>query len=230
MADVPYPPIDPTKNQVISFFGRKGSGKSESAKTVFRSWPDTDRVILDVTGDADPGADLHAVKLGNPVPHSLPAFDRDEGPQVYRWIADPHSDTYRDDLDAALALGLWPRDRPVVMWVDEAGEVFRVNQVRPHGRTALHQGRHHRLSLLLCCPRAIGVDPLCLAQSDRIVMHDLPHPKDRERIAASIGIKPKTLSSELDATTKRGPFWSLMYVADEHQLYRCPPMPRPRST
>lgn len=236
MADThPWPPIDPGRNQVILIVGRKGSGKSVAARTLFRSWPGADRVVIDVTGDADPGADLHPVKLGNPVPSRLPAYDKDAGPQVYRWIADPHSATYRDDLDAALALGLWPSDRHVVMWVDEAGEVFKVNQVGPHGRTSLHQGRHHHLSLLLACPRAVGIDPLCLAQADRVLMYDVPNPKDRERLAEALGIPPKTLHQELNATRKPhtvdgrprgGEHWYLMYVADEHQLYRCPPLPQ----
>lgn len=230
-----WPPIDPGKNQVVLAVGRKGSGKSVSARTLFRSWPGVDRVVLDVTGDADPGDDLSPISLPNPVPARLPKYDPDAGPQVYRWVADPHSATYRDDLDAALALGLWPKDRPVLMWVDEAGEVFKANQTGPHGRTALHQSRHHQLSLLLCCPRPKGIDPLCLMQADRVLMYDVPNPADRERLAEAIGIKPQHLKSELDRTRKErtidgrqrgGDWWYLMYVADEHQLYRCPPLPQ----
>lgn len=232
-----WPPIDPTRNQVIFAVGRKGSGKSVSARTLFRSWPGVDRVVLDVTGDADPGADMREIRLPNPVPARLPEYDKDAGPQVYRWIADPHSDTYRDDLDKALALGLWPKDRAVLMWVDEAGEVFKANQVGPHGRTALHQGRHHNLSLLLCCPRPKGIDPLCLAQADRVLMYDVPNPGDRERLAQALGIKPRLLEQELNATRKPhmvngrqrgGDYWYLMYLADEHELYRCPPLPQGR--
>lgn len=235
MADTyAWPPIDPTKNQIILSVGRKGSGKSVSARTLFRSWPDADRLIIDVTGDADPGADMKAITL----PHDatrLPPLDKDAGPQVYRWIADPHSASYRDDLDNALSLGLWPKDRHVVVWVDEAGEVYKANSTGPHGRTSLHQSRHHNLSLLLCCPRPKGIDPLCLAQADRVLMYDVPNPGDRERLAESLGLPPAELKKELDANRKArmvngrsrgGDYWYLMYVADEHQLYRCPPLPQ----
>ena len=71
----------------------------------------------------------------------------------------------------------------------------------------------------------MGIDPLCLAQSDRLLMYDIPFPADRERIAANIGIKPGILDAELNTTKKRGPYHYLMYVADEDQLYRCPPLP-----
>lgn len=220
----PWPPIDPTRNQVITVIGKKGSGKSHAARHLFRSWPGSDRLIVDVTGDADPGDDMSPILLPRDATR-LPEFDRDKGPQVYRWIPDPQSTTFRDDLDRALGMGLYPKDRPVLIWVDESGEVFPVNQVGPHGRTGLHQGRHHNVSLILCGPRAMGIDPLCLGQSDRVLMYKIPNPKDRERIAANIGIKPQILERELNATNRRGDFWFLMYVADEDMLYRCPPLP-----
>jgi hypothetical protein len=220
----PWPPIDPTKNQIVLAVGRKGSGKSISARTMFRSWPGSDRVVLDVTGDAHPGADLAPITLPREA-GALPRLDPDRGPQVYRWIPDTRSATYRDDLDRAIGLGLFPKDRPVLIWIDEAGEVFPANRVGPHGRTALHQSRHHNLSMLLCCPRPMGIDPLCIAQADRVLMYDVPHPADRERLAQNIGISPRTLSTELTTTKKRGPYWYLMYVAAEDQLYRCPPLP-----
>lgn len=221
-----FPPLDPDRNQVITAFGRKGSGKSVSMRTIFRGWPGVDRLVLDVTGDADPGADMGAVMLPREVPHRLPEPDKDAGPQVYRWIANPHSDTYREDLDNALGLGLFPKERRVFVWVDEGGEVFRANQVGPNGRTALHQGRHYNMSLGIAAPRPMGIDTLCLSQSDRVLMYHIPNPADRERLAAALGIRPKHLSDELNVTHRRGDYWFLMYVADEHQLYRCPPLPQ----
>ena len=220
----PWPPIDPTKNQVITVIGKKGSGKSHAARHLFRSWPGSDRLILDITGDADPGADMDPIPLPQDATR-LPPLDKEKGPQVYRWIPDTRSPTFRDDLDRAIGMGLYPKDRPVLIWVDESGEVFPVNQVGPHGRTSLHQGRHHNLSMILCGPRAMGIEALCVGQADRVLIYNTPSPKDRERIAANIGVNPARLSKELDETRRRGPFWYLMYVAEEDQLYRCPPLP-----
>lgn len=220
----PWPPIDPTKNQVITIIGKKGSGKSVAARSLFRSWPGADRVVLDVSGDADPGADMTPISL----PHDatrLPPLDPNKGPQVYRLIPDTRSPTFHDDLDRAIGLGLYPKNRRVLIWIDENGEVLQAGKVGPHGRTALHQGRHYELSLILCSPRAMGIDALCIGQGDRVLMYDIPSPKDRERIAANIGVSPTVLTRELNETKRRGAYWYLMYVADEDQLYRCPPLP-----
>jgi len=224
----PWPPIDPTKNQIITIIGKKGSGKSVAARHLFRSWPGSDRLIIDITGDADPGDDMNAIRLPQDLTR-LPAFDPNQGPQVYRWIPDTRSATFRDDIDRALGAGLYPKDRPVLVWVDEKGEAFKANQTGPHGRTALHQGRHHKLSMILCGPRAMGVEPLCISQGDRVLMYDVPNPADRERIAANIGVSPRVLTAELNETKRRGPYWYLMYVAAEDQLYRCPPLPHQES-
>lgn len=224
----PWPPIDPTKNQIITIIGKKGSGKSVAARHLFRSWPGSDRVVLDVSGDADPGTDMSPIKL----PHDatrLPPLDPHRGPQVYRLIPDTRSATFHDDLDRAIGLGLYPKDRPVLIWIDENGEVLQAGKVGPHGRTGLHQGRHYKLSMLLCSPRAMGIDPLCIAQSDRVLMYDVPQPDDRKRIAANIGVPPAVLTRELNETKRRGPYWFLMYVADEDRLYRCPPLPHQES-
>ena len=120
----PYPPIDPTKNQVITIIGKKGSGKSVAARHLFRSWPGVDRVVVDVTGDADPGADMAPIMLPRDAT-KLPTYDPNKGPQVYRLIPDTKSPTFHDDLDRAISLGLYPKDRPVLIWIDENGEVLR---------------------------------------------------------------------------------------------------------
>lgn len=224
---VPFPPIDPTKNQIILAVGRKGSGKSFSALQFFRSWPGVDRLVVDVNGDADPGEDMGAVPLRNPLPAHLPKRPEDEKgkPSVFRWTASPSADTFRDDVDRVLGLALYPKDREILVWVDEAGVVFPAGQVGPHGRTLLHQSRHYRASVLLCCPRPKGIDPLCISQADRVLMYDIPNPMDRERIADNIGWPPKRLAAELEETRRRGAHWFTMYIAAEHALYRCPPLP-----
>lgn len=222
MSGVPYPAIDPTSNQILAFFGRKGSGKSAAAREHFRMWPGVDRLVIDINGDADPGDDLEATVLRGPLVQ-LPDREDDRIPEVYRWIADPKSPSFREDIDKAIGACLFPRERRVLMWVDEAGEAFPVNQTGPNGRLLLHQSRHFQTSALLCAPRPKGLDPLAYGQADRVLMFDVPSPLDRQRLADTCGIKPTKLTAVMDETNRRGDYWSTMYHAADHSLYRLPP-------
>ena len=219
----PFPAINPELNQITLVIGRKGSGKSVWARETFRGWPYVDKFVIDPTGDADPGADLGTVTFTK-LPAHLPTAERGKF-TVARWIADPSSATYREDLDRAVGLALYPKNRRVLLWVDEAGEVFPAGRTGPNGRTLLQQSRHWYTSVIMCTPRPINIDPLCISQADRVVIYDLPHPRDRERVAASIGIEPRVLNAELDALRARGTYWFLVYDARAHELYRCPPLP-----
>jgi hypothetical protein len=224
----PFPALDPSgDSQIILAVGRKGSGKSQSAREFFRQWPGVDRLVIDINGDADPGDDMQPINLPNPLPTRLPdrPDDARSTPRTYRWVANPAASTFADDIDRALGLALYPKDREILTWVDEAGEVFKAGQVGPNGRTLLHQNRHYNAPLLLCCPRPKGIDPLCISQADRVLMYDVPHPLDRERLAENMGILPRVLNKELDETARRGKWWFTMFVAEERQLYRCPPLP-----
>lgn len=218
----PFPAINPDLNQIVLIVGRKGSGKSVNAYETFRGWPYIDKFVIDPTGDADPGADIGTVTVRK-LPETLPEGKKGEHTTT-RWVADPASPTYREDLDRAVGLALFPKKRRRLLWVDEAGEVFPAGRIGPNARTLLNQSRHWYTSVVMCCPRPINIDPLCLGQADRVVIYDLPHPRDRERIAAAIGIEPKVLNAELDATRARGKHWYMLYVAGEHELYRCPPL------
>lgn len=220
---VAFPLLNPDLNQILLVVGRKGSGKSVFAREVFRSWPYIDKFVIDPTGDADPGTDLGTVTLRT-LPRELPQARKGEF-TVTRWVADPSSPTYREDLDRAVGLALYPKQRRVLLWVDEAGEVFPAGRTGPAGRTLLQQSRHWFASVIMCTPRPINIDPLCLSQADRVVLYDLPHPRDRERVAAAIGIEPATLNAALNETRARGPHWYLLYDARAHELYRCPPLP-----
>lgn len=217
--------MNPDLNQLMLVIGRKGSGKSVFARETFREWPYVDKLVIDPTGDADPGDDLGTITLRGKPPEQLPAPKRRGEFVVARWIADPSSSTYREDLDRALGAALYPKNRRVVVWVDEAGEVFPANRTGPNARTLLQQSRHWYTSAVLCCPRPINIDPLCLAQADRVVMYDLPHPRDRERVAAAIGIPPVVLAGHLDDVRARGAHWYLLYDARAHELFVCPPLP-----
>lgn len=220
----PFPKLDPDKNQIILIIGRKGSGKSVNAHRTFREWPHVDKFVIDPTGDADPGADLGTVTMRK-LPKELPVGQRRGEYTVTRWIADPSSPTYREDLDRAVGLALYPKTRRVLLWVDEAGEVFPANRTGPHARTLLQQSRHWYASVILCCPRPVTIDPLCLAQADRVIIYDVPNPADRRRIADSIGMDPTFFARQMDETKAKGEHWFMVYVASEHALYRCPPLP-----
>lgn len=219
----PFPQLNPDLNQLLLVLGRKGSGKSMNARELIRGWPYIDKFVIDPTGDADPGDDVGCVTVTT-LPEQLPKAPKGQF-SFTRWIADPQSPTYRDDLDRAVGLALFPQDRKTLLWVDEATEVFPANRLGPYARTLLQQSRHYLTSAVLCCPRPMGLDPLTIGQADRVIMYDMPHPRDRERVAAAIGIPPKTLDVELDALREKGPYWYLMYDARAHELYRCPPLP-----
>jgi hypothetical protein len=218
----PYPVIDPSRNQILLFVGRKGSGKSAAAREHFRGWPGADRLVIDINGDADPGDDMNATVLRGPLVQ-LPPRQDEKVPETYRWIADPQHESFYEDVDKALGAGLYPRARHVVMWLDEAGEGLRAGRTGPNGRTWLHQSRHFNASGILCCPRPKGIDPLALSQADRVLMFDVPHPLDRARLAEGIGIEPARLDEVMDETRRRGKHWSTLYLAEEHRLYRVPP-------
>lgn len=222
MSEFPYPAIDPTQNQILLFVGRKGSGKSAAAREHFRGWPGADRLVIDVNGDADPGDDLQAQVLRGPIVQLPPRRD-ERVPEVYRWIADPQAASFAEDIDKAIGAALFPRERKVVVWVDEAGEAFPANRLGPNARTLLHQSRHFDCSAILCCPRPKGIDPLCMAQADRVTMFDVPSPLDRQRLAEGIGVPQSFLEEVMRETRRRGPHWSTMHNVAEHQLYRIPP-------
>jgi hypothetical protein len=235
----PFPEIEAERNQIIAVFGRKGEGKSVFAREAVRSWPNIDKLIIDPTGDADPGDVLYGGVRVQTVRKLPDAMERNAAPGekiaiqyarpgehvALRYVANPGAASYREDLDRAIGLALFPKTRRRLVWVDEAGEVFPANRTGPNARTLLQQSRHWYTSLILCCPRPMNIDPLCISQADYVVMYDVPHPRDRARLAETLGYPPKVLEEVLNETRARGNHWYTLYVAREHQLYRCPPLP-----
>lgn len=228
---VPFPPIDPTKNQLILCVGRKGSGKSVWAREAFRHWPAVDRFVIDPTGDANPGSPRRDGRPGDDLGtvrfHKLPAElppRRNGQPGVFWWVADPQSKTYEDDLDRAVGLGLFPRGRRTLLWIDEAGEVFPSGRLGGHARTLLHQSRHWHTSALIAGPRPITIDPLVLNQADRVIMFDVPGVADRKRLADTLGWPHGDLVALLNEVRVL-PYHYLMFDASEHAMYFCPPIP-----
>lgn len=224
---VPYPEIDGSRDQILLFIGRKGTGKSVTGDEIMKQWPpDADRLVMDINGDMDLSA-LDPVNLPSDPPYELPPRRRRELPEYFVWRPDPSRGSFREDVDRVLGLALYPRERRVLVKADEAGVIFEVHQVGPHGTTMIHQNRHHKVPLIGCMPRSKTVAPLLLSQADRIRMWDIPNPEDVKRIGDYAGIPPAVLVRELAETRRRGPHWSLEFIADPdlRGLYRLPPLP-----
>lgn len=230
---VQLPTIDPTKPAIISAWGRKGSGKSVFNRRLYASWP-YDKLCVDVNGDAQPGPDAVPLErdttgrlpLSYPAPPARMPGEPPARPRNLYYRANPGSPTYYDDLDRAIALGLYPQGHRALVWAGEVAE-FMPNAQRtgPNMRVALHQNRHYNTTLLFDGPRPAHVNRLVLGQSDFIAVFMLPDPDDRARIAKEIGYPPARFDRECDETFGRGEYWFLLWAAGEHQLYRCPPLP-----
>lgn len=221
--------IDPARPMIISAWGRKGSGKSTFNRRLYESWP-WDKIAIDVNGDADPGPD--AERIGLPLPSRFPdapAGVLGEGPRRPRNLhfrADPGSPTYDEDLDRAVGMALFPQQRRTLVWAGEVGEFMpSAHSTGPHMRRLLQQNRHYHATALFDGPRPAHVNPLVIGQSDLVAVYHLPNPDDRERIAKTIGYPAARFHEECETTFRRGKYWFLLWVAEEHQLFRCPPLP-----
>jgi hypothetical protein len=224
--DSPLMELDPTKPMIVTAWGKKGSGKSYLNRVLFRSYP-YDRLCIDVNGNADPGED--AEKLSGDLPRKFPEpsqmVAQRRRAQSFWYRAHPGSPSYRDDLDRAVGLALYPQDHRCLLWAGEVGELMPNGRPGPHMRTLLMQNRHYRVSALFDGPRPMYVDPLVLAQSNLVAVYKLPNPADRKRIADSIGFPPKEFDRECHATWRRGDHWFLLWDSDRDTLYRHEPLP-----
>lgn len=222
--DFPLLDLDPSRPMIVTAWGRKGSGKSVFNREFYKSWTG-DKLCIDVNGNAEPGPD--AEPLPAPLPGKWPeaGLGQSRRPRNLHYRAHPGSDTYRDDLDRAVRVALMPQDHRTLLWAGEVGELMPNGKPGPSMRTVLQQNRHYHLTALFDGPRPVFVDPLVLAQSDLVAVYTLPNPNDRQRIADSIGYPPKRFHAECDETWRRGPHWYLLWDANRHQLWRCPPLP-----
>jgi len=220
---VAFAPIDASRNQVIGVFGRKGTGKSTLANVLQRAWPNVDKLTIDISGDDRPTPEAQLIRTP---PAAMPAREDPEVPVDLWYVADPASPTYRDDLDRALRAGLFPRDRRKLVTIHEVGEVLPAGQTPPHGRLLLQQGRHYNASTILCGPRPMSIEPLALSQCDEVFMYDVPNPRDRRRLADTLGLDPAELDAAFREIRHEGEHWFLRYRARAHELLVCPPLPR----
>lgn len=216
--------IDPSRSNVVLLVGTKGSGKSAAARRIFDAWP-ADRTVIDVTGDARP-TDPETVALTAPFPSQLPEPEHPEQRRVTVWArVDPRSATYEHDQDAAIALGLYPRHRTALVWIDEYGQAATAQRIPPNLRLALNSSRHYYLTLLLACPRPRHIPTLTIQQADRVFVFRLPNPADRETVADNAGIPLKVFEREYADMLRRGPHAFLLWDAQNHILINCPPLP-----
>lgn len=183
--------IDPAKGVVILHVGKKRSGKSKMALLWFESYP-YDRVVIDINGTdgphhAAPGEQL--VELHGTVdtlPTKWPEDLREDGKRMtLRYHPDMGSPTYLEDVDAVL--GMAYRTGRVCVLIHEVGLVAKSSKTPPHMLRILQSNRHRQLTVLMCCPRPLTVNPLVLGQSDLVYVFELPNRADRETVADAIG-------------------------------------------
>lgn len=211
--------VDPRKPTIATVLGKKGSGKSVLARRLWETYP-FDRLAI------DPHNDLHAEdvkQLREPLPSRFPAPLTDAGEPVrasFRYVPDMGSKTHQDDMDRAVGVAMNNRGRRTLLWLDEVGDLTSASYTPPWMRRALHTSRHRDLSMVMCGPRAIDINPLVLSQADRVYIFDLPSVRDRERVAGTIGYPAKDFDAAVHGL---GKFEFLMWDGDE--LVHFPPLP-----
>lgn len=216
---------DPGASRYVFISGKKGSGKSHLAYTIWSSYP-YDRLVLDVTRDVarewlTPLGIKYKTITAETIPLRWPSpADPDEGPVTLVYHPDMGSPTATDDLDRALGLAL-SRKR-VCVWADEIGAMTRANSTGPNLRRLLHYGRHSETSAIMCGPRPIDVDPLCIAQADYVGMFRTANPADRKRIADNCGMSMREIDT---ANAALQPYEYMWYDAREDEAFIMPPLP-----
>jgi hypothetical protein len=225
-ADSPLMNMDPEKPQMVSAWGSRGSGKSALNRELFRSYP-FDKIVVDVNGNADPGED--AEKITAPLPTRFPdaaaMLGTTRRARTLWFRAHPGDKSYREHLDQAVGLALYPQHRRVCLWAGEVGELQPHGRPGPHMRTALMQNRHYNVTCLFDGPRPMNVDPLTLAQSHFVAVFHLPNPRDRDRIADSIGFPPKRFTEACHAAWRLDEHAFVLWDANRKRLYEHEPLP-----
>lgn len=217
--------IDPAKGGQIFISGKKGFGKSVLARRLFDSYP-YDRLVLDVTGDLTDDFRRDGLEVKKLTPDALPLrFPKDpEGGRVTCVLAPDMGDHGMavDQMDRALGLAL--DNPPTLVWCDEIGEYSIAGQTPPNLRRALHHGRHRKLFLLLCGPRSMDVDVLCISQADSVMTFKTPSPADRKRIADNIGWPPKAFDAAVQQLRRYEYLW-YDASAETEEILHMPPLP-----
>jgi hypothetical protein len=187
--------IDPGKSVQVIVLGKKGTGKTELAHVLYRSYP-YDKGLVDPNKDMKVTEDT--IELDDPPPATWPAAERLDAELAERGLGerryhdlvyrpDVGSPTFRDDIDRMVGLALGHPG--TCLMIDEAHYAAPVNMMHQHPNMsrALAAGRHSRTSLILATPRALKITPLCMIQADWVYIFRLPSDRDRRRVADNIG-------------------------------------------
>jgi hypothetical protein len=204
--------LDIADGRLLSFIGKKRSGKSVMALSYFMSYPG-DKIVLDIAGDDGPtGKDIIDLE-GNAddLPRKWPDGKRDGNrPMTLRYTPDAGSSTYVEDMDQVVALAMTHGN--CCLLIHEMGDLAQSNRTPPHTRRMLRQNRHRRVTALMCSPRPQTMDPLVLQQSDVVYVFETMNPHDRRRIADSIGWDPRAFDESVHAL---GPHEYLRFDSNE---------------
>lgn len=188
--------------RLICATGKKRSGKSILAMSFFMGYPG-DKIVIDIAGDDGPrGDDVLALEgTADELPRRWPDAKRDgQKPMTLRYVPDPGSPTYREDMDAVVGLAMHHGD--CCLLIHEMGDLAQSNRTPAHTRRMLRQNRHRKVTAIMCAPRPQTMDPLVLQQSDVIYTFETMNPYDRKRIAESIGWDPASFDDAVHALGK----------------------------
>jgi hypothetical protein len=178
--------IDPAVGVIMTFLGKKRSGKSKMALLWFESYP-YDRVVIDINGTDGPHKDvieLHGT--ADTLPTKWPEHLRDEGKRMtLRYHPDMGSATFIEDCDAVL--GMAYRTGRVCILVHETGLIAKSSKTPPHMLRILQSNRHRQITGLFCAPRPKTMNTLVVGQADLVYVFELPNRDDRDTVADSIG-------------------------------------------
>lgn len=231
--------IDPSQGVIVTCFGKKRSGKSVMGRLLFHGYP-YDRLVISANEDdgpfADPARDITEIRgtldeLPAKWPEELRRHD-EAGPRrmTLRYVPDPGSATVLEDCDHML--GVAQAHGHCAVLVHEVRFVAPAGRVPPHMNRLLNNNRHDHITMILCGPRPITVDPLVIGQSDLIYIFEMQVAADRRRVAETIGWDPRELD---DAIDDLGPHEYLRYDANQAKpaneldpdmrLVHCPALP-----
>lgn len=186
---------------IATCFGKKRSGKSVMGRVLFDAYP-YDRVVISANPTDGPHADperdvftLHGTV--DTLPEKWPEDLRREGRRMtLRFEPDTGSPTMLEDCDHVL--GMIRRHGHTGLLVHEVGLIAPVNRVPPNMKRLLHTNRHDGISMILCGPRPINVDPLVLGQADLVYAFEMPIKADRARVAETVGWDVNDFSAAID--------------------------------